>query len=247
MIRLFRERPAGAAAFDTAVSRALLERVRNGSSGDSFRLYRPGRVVSFGGQDAHKPGFREAVDAAREEGFEAVMRLAGGSAAVFHEGTVAFAYATADEDPTARTHARFEEMADIMRTALSRLGIDAHIGEVPGEYCPGRYSVNARGQKKIVGIGQRIVAGGAHVGGVVVADGADLVRNALIPVYDRLGLDWDPATAGSAAEETGATWDDVEQAIATELASRHDLAEARIDDDILSLASTLAGDYEPKG
>ena len=36
-------------------------------------------------------------------------------------------------------------MADGIASALRGLGVDAHVGAVPGEYCPGDHSVNARG------------------------------------------------------------------------------------------------------
>ena len=57
-----------------------------------------------------------------------------------------------------------------MRTALCSLGVDARIGEVAGEYCPGKYSVNARGATKIMGVGQRLARHAAHVGGVIVVN-----------------------------------------------------------------------------
>ena len=42
--------------------------------------------------DRARPGFREAVAAARSGGWEAILRLAGGRAAVFHRETIAFAW-----------------------------------------------------------------------------------------------------------------------------------------------------------
>ena len=74
-------------ALDTAVSRALLERVAAGELPETLRLARPGPMVAFGKLDVVGPGYREAVAAARAGGFEAIERLAGGRAAVFHEGT----------------------------------------------------------------------------------------------------------------------------------------------------------------
>ena len=39
-------------------------------------------------------------------------------------------------------------MSGLVRDALSRVGVaDPRVGEVPGEYCPGAYSVNARGRQ----------------------------------------------------------------------------------------------------
>jgi octanoyl-[GcvH]:protein N-octanoyltransferase len=218
-------------------------RASEGAVAETLRLYRPDAIVAFGRQDMVSPGFSEAVRAAQNQGFAAVLRLAGGRAAVFHEGTIAFARAVPDPDPTSRTFARFGEMAEILASALRSLGVDARIGEVPGEYCPGEYSVNGRGETKLAGIGQRLIARAAHVGGVVVATGSDRVRDALVPVYEALDLSWDPSTAGSAEDEVGASWTDVEQAIIQQIASRFDLEETTVDDATLGLASKLEPDH----
>jgi octanoyl-[GcvH]:protein N-octanoyltransferase len=218
-------------------------RASEGAVAETLRLYRPDAIVAFGRQDMVSRGFAEAVQAAQNQGFAAVLRLAGGRAAVFHEGTIAFARAVPDPDPTSRTFARFGEMAEILASALRSLGVDARIGEVPGEYCPGEYSVNARGETKLAGIGQRLIARAAHVGGVVVATGSHRVRDALVPVYEALDLSWDPSTAGSAEDEVRASWTDVEQSIIQEIASRFDLEETTVDDATLGLASKLEPDH----
>ncbi|MGH2736742.1 MAG: lipoate--protein ligase family protein [Actinomycetota bacterium] len=244
-VRLIRGTPPGPAALDTALSQALLQRVGSGELGESFRLYRPRRIVAFGRRDRNEPGFGNAVRAARARGFEAVLRLAGGRAALFHEGTIAFAHAIPAREPKAHIKERFDESAAIMAAALRCLGIDTRIGEVPGEYCPGDHSVNARGAKKIVGIGQRLTAQAAHVGGVVVAERADLVREVLVPVYEALDLQWDPATAGSAFDESGATWADVEKALVAELTRNYEVEEGVFDEETLALAENLAPNHEP--
>jgi octanoyl-[GcvH]:protein N-octanoyltransferase len=199
--------------------------------------------VAFGRQDVASPGFQEAVAAARDRGFASVVRLAGGRAAVFHEGTIAFALTRPDPDPTSRTFARFREMADVMASALRRLRIDARVGEIPGEYCPGDYSVNARGKKKLVGIGQRLISLAAHTGGVLVATGAERVRGVLVPVYDALAIEWRPETAGSVEEESGAGWGPAREALITEFEERYGLTEAGLDRETLSLAESLEDDH----
>ena len=167
-------------------------------------------MVAFGRLDLASPGYPDAAHAARAGGFEAVKRLAGGRAAVFHENTIAFAWAGRAQDTWSGTHERFRNVAGIVERALQRLGVDARVGEVPREYCPGDYSVNARGQTKLAGIGQRLIKGAWHIGGVIVVSEGERVRDILVPVYEALGLDWDPATAGAVTDEApGASWDDV--------------------------------------
>jgi octanoyl-[GcvH]:protein N-octanoyltransferase len=191
-LRVVRESFADRPAYGAAVSRAILERVAAGELAPTVRLHRTGRALAFGRQDAASDRFDAAVAAARDVGFEPIVRLAGGRAALYHEGTIALSWVTPDPNPTSGTHSRFEELSELVAAAVRRLGVDARVGEVPGEYCPGAYSVNARGRSKLVGIGQRIISGGAHLGVVIVVRGSVLVRETLIPVYDALGLEWDP-------------------------------------------------------
>ena len=227
-------------AFGTAVSHALLSRVGAGQSAATFRLHVAQPVLSFGKQDALMPGFRTAVAAARNAGFAPVLRLAGGRAAVFHEGTLALAHATPETDPREGTRERFETTAGLLAEAFARMGVDARVGEVPGEYCPGTWSVNARGEVKLAGIGQRLIAGAAHVGGVIVASDTARLREVLVPVYEALELEWNPATAGSVEDEVpGATAESVAGAIVEVLGERYDLIETELDEETLALANRL--------
>src|SRR4051794_20035467 len=244
ILRLVTESFPDDPALDTAVSRALLERVAAGELPETLRLARPGRMVAFGKQDAIAAGYPAAAAAARERGFDAVLRLAGGRAAVFHEQTLELAHALPGEDLRSGVHDRFREAADRIASALRELGVDARVGEVPREYCPGGYSVNARGESKLAGVGQRLIMGGSHLGAVVVADGAGLIRDALVPVYDALGLDWDPGTSGSVADEVpGAGLDEVTHAIRTAYARDYALAEAELGPGTLGVARRLAPEH----
>jgi len=232
----FPQRPA----FGTAVSEAILMRVAGGELPSTLRLHRPGRELAFSKQDRAAPGFESAVRAARAAGFEPVVRLAGGRAAAFHEGTLAFAWASPAQRPVAGTGERFEWLAGVITRALAGLGVDARAGEVPGEYCPGAWSVNARGEVKLAGIGQRLIRGGAHAGGVLVVTGSALLRAALGPVYEALDLDWDPRTAGSVEDEVpGIGVEDAERAILAEPGRELELVEATIDSTTLDLAARL--------
>lgn len=232
------------ASRSTAAARAVLIRVASGELPATFRLHRPSRILAFSKQDAASSGFGDAVRAARAAGFEPVIRLAGGRAAVYHEETLALSWAVPDPQPSARTEARFQELAELLQRALADLGADARVGEVPGEYCPGTWSINARGRTKLAGTGQRLIAGAAHRGAVIVAGASELVRDALVPTYEALELDWDPATAGSVADEVGAvTVAQVADAIITKLAERYELREANLDAETLALAERLESEH----
>ena len=188
-LQLLHEGCPGRAPLGTAVSNAILQRVAAGELPDSGRLGRPGRIVTFGRRDAVSDGYPAAVEAAKAAGYEVVLRIAGGRAAAYNGEALNLSRAHRDPSPAGATQARFAEMADLVRAALSGLGVDARIGEVPGEYCPGAFSVNAGGRVKLAGIGQRLIKGGAHVGCVIVAGGSEELRDVLVPVYEALGID----------------------------------------------------------
>lgn len=246
---------AGQADLGTGVSAAILRRVARGELAPTMRLHRTGRILAFGRRDRLAPGYPRAVAIARELGYEPIERMAGGRAAVFHTDTLAFSIAGRQQGFASGTTERFESMATLVRDALVAVGVDARIGEVAGEYCPGEWSVNAGGRTKLAGIGQRTISGGAHVGGVLVVRGAERVRTALVPVYEALGLDWDPATAGSVADAIDAPpppesgpdplTDEVSAAIRAELAGSYEVREATLDAETLELAEQLRARHAP--
>jgi octanoyl-[GcvH]:protein N-octanoyltransferase len=239
-VRLIRDSFPHPEEMDTAASHAILRMVGEGRAPETLRLHRPGPVVAFGPRDRVAPGFAEAVAAARGHGFGAVERLAGGRAAVFHEGTIAFSWAIPDPSAREGIRPRFESAAEIVVEALRGLGVDARIGELPGEYCPGEHSVNAGGRTKLMGVGQRITGGAAHVGGVIVVSGGDRVRDVLVPVYRALDLAWDPTTVGSVeAEVPAVTWDRAASAVIEAFAGRFELRDGDLDDETLARAQSL--------
>jgi octanoyl-[GcvH]:protein N-octanoyltransferase len=239
-LRLLREGCRRNPAFGTALSAAILKRVAGGELPETARLGTPGRIVTFGRRDVVSDGYPAAVAAARKAGFEAVERIAGGRAAAYNGQALNLSHAYHDPNPAAGTRKRFAAMAELVRDALAGLGVEAEIGEVPGEYCPGAFSVNAGGRLKLAGIGQRMIKGGAHVGCVIVCGGSEELREVLVPVYAALGIDWDPATTGSVEDEApGVTSADVESAVLAGLSRRFELREAETNPGTLELAAEL--------
>lgn len=242
------DRYPGRPIFDTAVTHALLRRVAAGELPETLRLYEPDDTVVFSLLDARRPGFRRACEVAASLGCGAVIRLAGGHAALFHSGCLAFSWATPDTSERDGITRRFEHVATWLAAALARVGVDARVGEVPGEYCPGAYSVNARGRVKLMGVGQRVIRGAAHVGGVIVVRDAQRVRAVLEPVYAALELPWDPATAGAVEDEsTTAGLEGVREAVLEELLARRPWRPGRVDSDTLRLAESLIPWHDPAG
>ena len=225
----------------------MLRRVAAGALPESLRLYAPENVMLFSSLDARRPGYEEAVERARSAGFSAALRLAGGHAAAFLEESMAFAWAIPGADARAGIRGRFERLANLVVEALRSLGLDARVGEIPGEYCPGEYSVNLGGRVKIMGVGQRVIRGGAHVGGVLTIGQSAKLRESLIPVYDALGLEFRPETAGGVQDfDPSIGVADVISAHQEILKSwGHVFVPARFDAGTRGVADTLAPTHEP--
>ena len=227
---------------DTALSTALLQRVGSGEVDPTLRLWTPDRIVAFGSQDRARPGYSAAIDAATRMGFAAVERLAGGKAAVFHEGTIAFAWTTPHPDPKTGIAERFRAISSIIVEALSRLGVTGTVGEVRGEYCPGRFSVQVGG-RKVMGVGQRLVRSAAHVGGVLVAHSPELVNLPLVPVYEALGYEWRPEATGA----IGNPVDDVIGALTGAFtAAGLSLQRSQFDQETAAVAANIAERHLPR-
>ena len=209
---------------DLALATALLEQVAAGQRGPVIRVYEPAPTVAFGRRDSFLNGFVPAVEAATRAGFTPAIRSAGGRAAAYHEECLVIDEIVPARDAMADVDARFADEAESQAQALRELGIDARVGEVPGEYCPGRFTVNAGGQTKLIGAAQRIISGAWLFSSVVVVGGARLVRDVLVEVYAALGLEWDPGSVGAVADEVeGATVAQVQAALLGRLGARYRL------------------------
>jgi lipoate-protein ligase A len=195
----------GAAASDdpvleVAVSHALLREVAAGRRGAALRIFRPAPAVAFGRLDALRPGFAQACAWAAAHGYVPVLRSVGGHAAVYDERCVLVEHVTPEDDVTAGLQERFATLAGRVRDVLAEAGLDARVGELPREYCPGAYSINVGGRLKVVGVAQRTIRGAALASAVVVVAGGPDLRAAITAVYALLELDVDPATAGALDE-----------------------------------------------
>lgn len=233
----------GHPALDTAISRVLLERVDRGELPATLRLSRPAAIVAFSSRDARSAGFDDAVLASQAEGFTPVLRLAGGRPAVFTPATIAFSWSVPTETPHSDIAARFTTLSERLADAFRALGVDAEVGELPGEYCPGEYSVHAAGRHKVAGVGQRLLRRAAHTGGVVVVDDAERINRVLVPVYRAMGLSFDPAVTGSLAEHAEVTYEDVRQGLVDAFGQRFEVEPWPLDERTLALARRAAPEH----
>lgn len=235
-----------ATGLDTGVSHALLERVAAGETPEVFRIYTPSRVVAFGKQDRLAAGFGRAIDIVRDHGYDPIIRMPGGRAAVFHEATIAFSWTIPTPDPVRGIRERFEAATSVVTRALERIGLTSAVGEIPGEYCPGEFSINHAGRVKLAGLGQRLARHAAHVGGVLVVGNTEAIRDVLVPTYSALAIEWNPATVGSINDIIpGVDASDVINAIVKAIEEDREIVPISIDPVTLARARELAPLHVP--
>lgn len=195
--------PSSGAAEDMERGLTLLRQSARGGLEPALRLYRPQPTVAFGQRDTRLPGFEAASAAVRTLGFAPLVRKAGGRAAAYHEGCLIVDHIEPHADAVAGSRARFSILGELLADALRRVGVDARIGEIPGEYCPGEFSVHGVGSThsvKLVGTAQRVIAGAWLFSSVIVVEDSAPIRRVLEATYSALELPWEPSTAGAAED-----------------------------------------------
>lgn len=221
-LTVWRSGPAGDPEADLLEGVRLLGRVRDGELGATLRLYRPDPTLAFGQRDIRLPGYDAAASSARRLGFAPVVRKAGGRAAAYHRGTLIVDHVEPAGEAMIGHQERFRVLGGLYARALGSLGIDAAVGEIPGEYCPGEFSVHgmpgpastATSPVKLVGTAQRVVAGAWLFASVFVVEDAAPLRGVLEAVYRDMALSFDPSTAGAAEDLVpGVSVPDVERAL----------------------------------
>lgn len=230
---------------EAAMAQAMLRRVSRGEAGSMLRVYRPtGSVVAFGRRDVRLDGFPRAVEAVRRAGFTPCVRASGGRAVAYTDAALVVDHVGPDPEWPSNLEARFRQFGELWAGVLRGFGVDARVGEVPGEYCPGAHSVNARGVVKLVGTAQRMVRGAWLFSAVVVLDGAEVLRPLLRELYDALHLPFADSTVGSLVEEVdGVTWEALERAVLRAYDGAFGVEEVGVPEAMVAEARELAGEH----
>jgi lipoate-protein ligase A len=195
---------------DMDLSTAGLAALGEPGAAARLRVHRPRPTAAFSRVDSLAPGFPVAQDAARAHGFAPVVRPAGGRLAAYHRGALVLDLVAPHAEARHHIRERFSDAADALAGGLRELGVDARVGPVPGEYCPGEFSVNAGGATKLVGTAQRLTRYGFLFSAVVLVADPEPVRAVLRDAYAALEFAWEPATVGCVADAVpGVTVDDV--------------------------------------
>jgi lipoate-protein ligase A len=227
----------GGPAHDVELGRVLLRQGMD-SAPQMVRIYVPEPTAAFSQRDTLRPGFRRAAETARGLGFVPVVRPQGGRLAAYHRGSVVIDHVMRESNAQAALRERFEQYAQLHLAVLVALGLDARIGELPGEYCPGEHSVNAGGVSKIVGSAQRVTRDGWLFSSIVQVTDSTSIRQMLIRVYEELGYELEPSTIGAVDDFVpGVTAELVAGAFRREYARRFGAVPATLSPELLLAVS----------
>ena len=210
----------GGPAQDVALGPALLRVGLGVGSGppdepeEIVRIFVPSATAAFSRRDTLRPGFPEAVAAVRRHGFEPAVRFPGGRLALYHRGSVVVDHVRRERGASLDVDARFAEYAGLVVDVLTARGVDARIGEVPGEYCPGAFTVNGGGVVKLAGSAQRLTRDGWLFSTVLQVTDAAALRAPLAEASEALGYDLSLGTVGAVEDlRAGTTVDEVAAAL----------------------------------
>ena len=239
-MELLRARHPRDPVLDAAITHALLRQVASGEKPPTARIFRPGPTMAFGRLDAlDEARYAAARAAARAHGYEPVLRLGGGHAAGYDEGSVLVEIIRPIETIAEGIPERFASMTSLLMESLSALGITARTGELPGEYCAGDWSVNAAGVK-LAGTAQRSIRGASLVTAMLIVENGTTLRAALTDVYASLDIPWRPSTAASARDIIPSlTTADAERILISTLAAHERLTATTLSTSTLTLAEQL--------
>lgn len=204
-LTLLREDPSGAPGDDLERGVQLLREVQSGERGPLLRLYRPDPTLAFGQRDVRLPGFELARQAAEEHGFAPLVRKAGGRAAAYHRGTLIVDHIEPQSEAIMHQQQRFEIFARLYADAFRRVGVQAEVGPIDGEYCVGEHSVHGvpgavsaiSHSVKLVGTAQRVISGAWLFSSVFVVENSQLLRPVLDAVYQAMEVPMNPETVGA--------------------------------------------------
>ncbi len=203
---------------DMELSTELLDAVARDHAPETARLYRPGPTVAFGRLDRQRPGFEAAREIAIAHGRTPLVRLGGGHAVAYDQGSVIVELIRRSQRSFTGLEQRFTELTELITRAFTGLGVELQLGELPDEYCPGRFSLHLRSGPKIAGVAQRVRPRASLTTAVIAVSGGDALRAVTSEIYAALELPLAVETVGAVDERyTALTVPEVERALMAEL------------------------------
>lgn len=180
------------------LQQAVLEEVAAGERGPTALVWSSSRYVGATRPETRLPGFAEGLRLAGELGFPVLIRNSGGGAVAANRASLSFSLTFPVRDLRHGLYERYGTGAEVVVSALRRLGVEAEAGEVEREFCPGAYSVRSGGPWgiKVAGLAQRVTRRAARMEALILVSGTGGVRLALERFYGALGLPFRPGGVG---------------------------------------------------
>lgn len=231
-------------AVSELVTPALLLRSPSATWSELVHVYVPhGPTVAFSGRDLRSPGIAAATEVARAAGFEPVVRSPGGRMVAYDSGSVVIDHLDRTTGIRHAGSSTFAQNAESHVRVLRAFGdVDARVGEVDGEYCPGEFSINVGGTAKVVGSAQRVTATGSLFSTVVQVAVSDRVRAVIVDVSEALGYDLRHSSiAGLADHVPGLTAGEVAEAFAADYRDRLGLTDGPLPAEVVVHAASASG------
>jgi len=229
--------------------RTIFDQVASGERPAIVSITPSTRHVGVTRRDTFRPGFEDAVRAAGELDYPVLVRSSGGGATAADLGTFGFSIIrpATETESTRNIRDRYDEAADFVLRAFSRLGVGAEVGEVRDEFCPGDHSIRIGDMEngmKVVGIAQRITRRATSVGGIVLVDGVRDLAHVLGRVYGAMRLPFRPESVGSLRRAgSNASTQYVIEAFATEAERTYSATRTPVDGKTMELAADEGEQY----
>src|SRR5919107_92413 len=229
--------------------RTIFDQVASGTRPATVSITPSSRHVGVTRRDTFRPGFSDAVGAAGALGYPVLVRSSGGGATAADLGTFGFSIIrpTDERESNRGIRDRYDEAASFVLGAFSRLGVEAEVGEVREEFCPGDHSIRVGDGEtgmKVVGIAQRITRRATSVGGIVLVEGEHELARVLGRVYGAMHLPFRPESVGSlrrAGYEAGTP--NAMEAFAAEADRIYGAIRTTVDENTLQLSGKEGGQY----
>ncbi len=137
-------------ALNLGLEEAIAEHVGSGSSPPTLYFWRNARTLVLGRFESRLPGFREAVNQARQAGWKVVSRKSGGTAILQDRCCLNFSIVVPRSLLCAAQQSvegGYEILGSGLLKGLALLGVEAKFGRVEGAFCSGSHDVMVQGRK----------------------------------------------------------------------------------------------------
>ena len=223
------------------LQQAVLEEVASGERGPTALMWTSSRYVGVTRPETRLPGFEKAIRAATDLGFPVLVRSSGGGAVAANEGSISFSLTFPVEDLRQGLYERYAEGVELIAAALRRTGVEAEVGAVEGEFCPGAHSVRSGGPwgVKHAGLAQRVTRRAARLEALILVSETGELVPLLQRFYDALDLPFRSESVGDLPADVPR----VIEALWAEVRERYGGEERSLDKSLLEKARSLGDEW----